>query len=232
MIPQRFGQGNVDWQQRINWEALRKKRVDKAHKYLAKYGIGSAIVYNWDRKRYLTSVWSHPYARHLPSSFILFVRDAGFPYVSYDSTAQGGCSRLQEDAPWLEGRLVSENELLQPHIIWHQETETAKEEWATTANQIKDLLKQHGVADLPVSIDYCNPYLYQALEKVGLKVVDGNAWIDECGMVKFDEEVLVMKMAAAIQEAGYGALYCDFRVGMRENDVQGIMAKAFYQAGV
>ncbi len=49
MIPLRFGQGNVDWQQRINWEELRKKRVDRAHKFMAKYGIGSAIVTVDDR---------------------------------------------------------------------------------------------------------------------------------------------------------------------------------------
>src|SRR5271157_923158 len=82
MIPLRFGQGNVDWQQRINWEELRKKRVEKAQAYMAKYGIGSAIVYNHDRKRYLTSLWNHPYSKHVPFHFALFVKDAGFPYVT------------------------------------------------------------------------------------------------------------------------------------------------------
>jgi Xaa-Pro aminopeptidase len=38
-------------------------------------------------------------------------------------------------------------------------------------------------------------------------------------------------MAASIQEAGYGALVRDFRVGMKENEAQGIMAKAIYDAG-
>jgi len=59
-IPLRFGQGNVDWQQRINWEELRKKRVDRAQKFMGKWGIGSAIVFNHDRRRYLSSVWTHP----------------------------------------------------------------------------------------------------------------------------------------------------------------------------
>ena len=81
-LPLRFGLGNVDWQQRINWEELRKKRVAKAHQFMTKYGIGSAIVYNHDRKRYLSSVWNHPYGKHLPHTFVLLIRDAGFPYVS------------------------------------------------------------------------------------------------------------------------------------------------------
>lgn len=52
---------------------------------MAKYGIGSAIVYNHDRKRYLTGVWNHPYERAVPSVFVLFIRDNGFPYVPVES---------------------------------------------------------------------------------------------------------------------------------------------------
>jgi Xaa-Pro aminopeptidase len=228
MIPVRFGQGNVDWQQRINWDELRRKRVKKAQKYMAKYGIGSAIVYNHDRKRYLTSLWNHPYSKHVPFKFALLIKDAGFPYVTAMSIDE---FRVKEDAPWLEGRILSEEELLQPPPFKYSNPSTAKKNWSTVATQIKKLLKKHGVADMPISVDYCGPYLIHALEEKGLTVVDGNSWIDECGMVKFDEEIILMKMAAAIQEAGYGALLRDFRVGMRENDAQGIMAKAIYQAG-
>jgi Xaa-Pro aminopeptidase len=227
-LPLRFGLGNVDWQQRINWEELRKKRVARAHQFMAKYGIGSAIVYNHDRKRYLSSVWNHPYGKHLPHTFVLLIRDAGFPYVS---VRENDGQRVQEDCPWLEGKLLTERELFQARIYRYQEPEAAKRQWATTAKQVKSLLQKHRVAGMPISVDYCNPYLFRALEQEGLKVVDGNGWIDECGMVKFDEEILLMKMAATIHERGYGALVKDFRVGMRENDVQSIVAGVIYGAG-
>jgi len=228
-IPLLFGQGNVDWQQRVNWEELRKKRVDRAQKFMAKWGIGAAIIYNHDRKRYLSSVWNHPYAKAIPRNFVLFVKDAGFPYmmVRNDHDAQ----QVKNDAPWLAGRLLDEKELSSPRPIRYAPPNEAKEMWATAAKQIKALLVKHRVADLPVSIDYCNPYMYFALEEAGLKVVDGNGWIDECGMVKFDEEIVLMKMAAAIHERGYGALVKDFRIGMTEKDVQNIVAGVIYGAG-
>jgi len=229
MLPLRFGQGNVDWQQRINWEELRKKRVARAHQFMAKWGIGSAIIYNHDRKRYLSSVWNHPYGKHLPYNFVLFIRDAGFPYVPVRE--QVDAKRVREDCPWLEGRLLTENELFQPRPYRYMPPDEAKRKWAITARQVKGLLKKHGVADLPISVDYCNPYMFYALQEEGLKVVDGNGWIDECGMVKFDEEILLMKMAAAIHERAYGALVKEFRVGMRENEVQNIVAGVIYGAG-
>lgn len=229
MLPLRFGQGNVDWQQRINWEELRKKRVERAHKFMAKWGIGSAIIYNHDRRRYLSSVWTHPYGKHLPYNFVLFIRDAGFPYVPVEKDVDA--QRVIEDCPWLKGRIVTEDELLQPKPYRYMPPEEAKRKWAITAKQVKGFLKRHGVADLPISVDYCNPYMFYALQEEGLKVVDGNGWIDECGMVKFDEEILLMKMAAAIHERAYGALVKEFRVGMRENEVQNIVAGVIYGAG-
>ena len=85
MIPLRYGLGNVDWQQRINWEELRERRVEKANQFMAKYGIGAALVYNHDRKRYLTGVWNHPYERAIPGTFCLLIRDNGFPYVPVET---------------------------------------------------------------------------------------------------------------------------------------------------
>ena len=228
MVPQRFGLGNVDWQQRINWEELRKKRVERANQFMEKHGVGSAIVYNHDRRRYLSSVWNHPYGKALPYCFVLMIRGAGFPYVPVRDI---DAKRVQEDCPWLEGRLLYEHELLQLKPYRYRDPEIAKTNWTTTARQIKGLLKKHGVADMPISIDYANLYLIDALREEGLTLVDGNSWIDECGMVKFDEEIVCMKTAATMNEAGYGAVYHDARVGMKENEIQGIMAKAIYDAG-
>ena len=84
---------------------------------------------------------------------------------------------------------------------------------------------------MPISTDYCSPHFSNALVEQGLKVVDENAWIDECRMMKFDEEILLMKMAVAIHERGYGALVKDFRVGMRENDVPNIVTDIIYGVG-
>lgn len=229
MIPLRYGLGNVDWQQRINWEELRKKRIERANQFMSKYGIGAALVYNHDRKRYLTSVWNHPYERAIPGTFALFIRDNGFPYVPVETHLDA--DRVSEDCPWLEGKLLNEHELLQPRLTRFRTDSLLKKQYGTCAGQVKDLLKKHGVADMPVSIDYGSPGLIHALEAEGLTIVDGSPWIDECGMVKFDEEIICMKMAASITEAGYGAVYRDARVGMKENDVQGIMIKAIYEAG-
>ena len=224
-----LGKMNVDWQQRVDFNRLRKDRVERAHKMLNKHGIGAAIVYNWDSQRYLSSAYKHVYHRHIPIHYSLLIRDKGFPYV----WAWPGLDeeRLEEDCPWLEGRIAGNDIIPQPWIIRMLDTAKAEKEWKQAAQHIKSIMKEHGVADLPVSIDYASPYLIHALEDEGLKVVDGNSWMLEARMVKTDDEVTLMAMAATCNEAGYGMLTRDLRPGMRENDAQAIMAKAIYEAG-
>ncbi len=228
MLPLTFGTASVDFATRINWDELRKKRMDRANTFMKKYGIGSSIIYHYDRTRYLASLPSHPYSTQTPKSFVLFIQDAGFPYMQGDRMMY---QTVKENCPWFEGRLLNEEELNMPHPCRYDSPEHAKQDWAKTAKQVKGLLKKHGVADMPVSVDFCSPYLYEALRAEGLTVVDGNAWFDEAMMVKFDEEILAMKMVAAIQERAWGTFIKDFRIGMKEMEGFGILAKAAFEGG-
>ncbi|MFC2007449.1 M24 family metallopeptidase [Chloroflexota bacterium] len=223
-----YGKFNVDWQQRVDFDRLRQDRIDKANAQLHKFGVGAAIVYSWDTSRYLGSPWCHPYGRHLPRRFALLIRDAGFPYVTVGDN-DGWWPR--HEAPWLEGRICTDDTLYQPTTINIIDEVAGLEDCKKTVQQIQGLMKKHGVEGLPVSIDWSGVFLPQALREAGITVVNGNTWALEASMVKTEDEVELMKMAATCNEAGYGALVKEFRVGMRENEVQSIMGKAIYNAG-
>jgi len=224
-----FGKHNVDWQQRVDFNRLRQDRLNKAHQAMHKYGVGAAIVYSWDSMRYLSSNFNHPYTRHIPWFPCVLIRDAGFPYICVREGVDDYW--LRRDSPWLEGRLITDEVLAAPQLIDLTEEADATQKWTKYVQQLQSLMKEHGVDGLPVSIDFAGAYLVRALQDAGIKVVDGNSWMLEAEMVKTDEEVELLKMAASCNEAGYSALVNEFRAGMRENDVQSIMSKAIYAAG-
>lgn len=224
-----WGKMNVDWQARVDFDRLRKERVAKANQMLHKHGIGSAIIYNWDSRRYVSSVWNHPYSRHIPFDYALLIRDGGFPYVHVMKGLDD--QRVREDCPWLEGRLLEDAHIGEAMVNRMTPEPAASELWKRNAQLIKSLLKEHGVADLPCSLDYAGPHLMKALQDQGINVVDGNAWMQEARMIKTDDEVALLRLAATCNEAGYSALAAELRPGMRENDAQAIMAKAIYAAG-
>ncbi|MFH0897165.1 MAG: M24 family metallopeptidase [Candidatus Bathyarchaeota archaeon] len=223
----KFGKMAFEWQQRIDFDKLRNDRLTRAHKMLHKWGIGAALVFNWDSGRYLSRPFNHPYARHLPSHFVVLCRDAGFPYYP----AGEGDKRVIDDSPWLKDRVVGHDVLADPGTIMLRPWEDQKKRWDKTAQQIKALMKNHKVADLPLSVDYASPIAIKALEDAGLKVVDGNAWILEADMIKTDEEIELMKLSATCNERGMSYLVREFMPGMTECDVRALMAKGIYEAG-
>ena len=223
----RYGKSNVDWQQRIDFKKLREDRLARAHKMLHKWGIGAALIFNWDSGRYLSRPFNHPYARHLPYNFVLLCRDAGYPYYpasEYDM-------RVLDDTPWLKDRVVTHDVLSDPEMLMLRSWEDQGQRWAKTAGQIKALMKKNGVDGLPLSVDYASPIVMESLKGAGLKVVDGTAWILEADMIKTEEEIELMKHAATCNELGMAYLSREFMPGMTENDVRALMAKGIYEAG-
>ncbi len=223
-----YGKMAVDWHPGINFDKLRKERLARANEMMHKYGIGAAIVYSWDSRRYLSSVWNHPYSRHIPFYYALLIRDAGFPYIH---VARLDAAQVARDCPWLEGRLIEDWEHGVSRVNhWLPDSE-AEELWKRNAQEIIGILKEHGVENEPVSLDWAGPYLMHALEAEGLKVVDGNPWMLEARMIKTEEEISLLKMAATCNEAGYSAVVEKVRPGWRENDVQAVMSEAIYRSG-
>jgi len=222
-----YGKMNVDWQQRIDFAKLRQDRLDKANKMLHKWGIGAALVFSWDSGRYLGRPWNHPYTKHLVSHFILLIRDGGFPYYPIREAEM----RILEDTPWLKDRLVTPDVLADPAVIMLRPWEDQEKRWAKTAAQIKSIMKQHGVDNLPISVDYTGPIVTKALEGVGLSVVDGNAWILEADMVKTDDEIELMRQAATCNDAGMARLIREFTPGMTEAEARGIMTRGIFASG-
>src|SRR4030042_4656517 len=164
----KYGKSNVDWEQRIDFSKLREYRMDRAHKMLHKWGIGAALVFNWDSGRYLSRPFNHPYARHLPSHWVLLCRDAGYPYYPVSPND----ARVIEEMPWLKDRVVGHDILSDPGTIMLRPWEEQQKRWAKTAEQIKALMKKHKVDSLPIGVDYASPTVIDALRTVGLKVVD------------------------------------------------------------
>jgi len=135
---------------RVDFDRLRKDRIDKMNKAMTKYGVGSMIIYDWDVKRYVSSYWAHPYTKHHPAHFHFLLKGAGFPYVT------AGRYPEEHNCSWLKDRIVGEDVISQPSVpnAGMFKADELASKWKKTAGQVKALMKKHRVADLPVGIDY------------------------------------------------------------------------------
>jgi Xaa-Pro aminopeptidase len=99
------------------------------------------------------------------------------------------------------------------------------------AEEIKDLLVQAGVADMPIGVDLIEPGMWLELEKVGLKLVDGQQVMLDAREIKNIDEIVLLNQAAAMVDAAYQLIYEDLKPGVRENDIVARVNKLLYELG-
>jgi Xaa-Pro aminopeptidase len=70
-----------------------------------------------------------------------------------------------------------------------------------------------------------------ALQKEGLKIVDGQELMSNIRVIKTQDEISLLNHSAAMVDAAYHDLYKAMKPGMRENEAVGLVAKRLYDLG-
>jgi len=223
-----FGPYNVDYEQRIyNPERMRKYRLDRAHAALYKYGLGAMICFDFDDWRYLGYYTWHNYMRRRPQRFLLLIRDQGYPYAPASDKATGEYQLM----PWLRDKMILQYQTSGQFGLSFDK-EWQDKQWAAQADEIKGLLQQHHVDNLPVGIDaHFVIGVVDACRQAGINIVDGNPAMAEARMIKNEDEIECCRVAGAITESAHWEVCKALRPGITEWQVGGVAAKAVYDLG-
>jgi Xaa-Pro dipeptidase len=99
------------------------------------------------------------------------------------------------------------------------------------AKEIYGLLKEAGVEKMPIGIDIIEPPMMFQLQKVGLKIVDGQQTMLEAREIKNVDEIALLNRAAAMVDGAYDLINEKLRPGVRENDLVAEVNKFLYTHG-
>ena len=193
-----FGKYAVDYEQRVNYDRLRKERVQRAKKQMEMDGIGALISFDHANIRYLTSYYVTTPMRNIETQLVFIARN-GEPYLFGGGTP----SETERRMPWLEGRV-------RPAALPVKMA-------AKDANDnlikmfIKDiikLMKEHGVEEEPLGIDGTTlQMLYaEAFNKKRIKVVHGKPTMDKARLIKTQDEIELMRITCANSETAFAAI--------------------------
>lgn len=220
----------VDFQQRTyNPERMRKERLERAHAAMEKYGFGAMILYDFDNHRYLGYYSIHQYARRRLGAYVLLIRGAGYPYVPVDEYSP---TRETVLMPWLKDRMkLKTSRPYMTQMAFPQQPDYWVVEWDKTAAEIKSFLVDHGVADMPVGIDYAGFHMTAACQRAGIQICDGSHVMAAARMIKTEDELHCIEMAGTIAEGGYMAVCRALHPGVTELEMAGVAANAMYRLG-
>jgi Xaa-Pro dipeptidase len=101
----------------------------------------------------------------------------------------------------------------------------------SAVTEIKGMLEDAGVADLPVGVDIVEPPFLFEMQRQGLKVVDSQQLMLDARQIKSSDEIALLSMAAAMVDGVYQDIVEALKPGVRENEIVALANKRLYEMG-
>lgn len=215
----RYGTMGVDFEERVNFDRLRRERLEKAKAALKASGLGSLVCYDFDNIRYITGTSVGEWCRNKMNRYCI-LPSGGEPLLFDPATPAKKVA-----CPWIADRVFPAVGSMRGAIP----PETGSVE--KVAQDVYKWLKEYGVEKKPVGMDIADIPLVRALEKKGLEIVDGQETMLEARIVKTKDEIELLKVSAAMVDAAYEEVVRAIRPGARENDLVAVANYHLYKLG-
>ena len=207
-----WGLQGVDWQERINFERLRKERYERTVAKLKKYGVAVALL-SGVNQRYATAVMPSSvgeYTAELGGFALVF---ADYPleesiiYISGPLARQG-----RKNVPWIK----PENMKYANKFFSEFGKEFVAEQVAEQAKKVKQDLKEKGLEKEQIGILSMMPELRAAFENEGLRLTSIKDAMVEARMIKTVDEINLLKQVGNIGDKIWYRLYESLKPGVSE----------------
>jgi Xaa-Pro aminopeptidase len=217
-----WGTMAVDWETRVDYDRLRKYRLERAQEQLNKNQIGAFLCFEFYNIRYLTGLHIGEWARDKMNRYVLLLR--GQEPIMFEMGTAAIAHKLH--APWIADRV----RYALP--TWTRADGLKGAEIAgNLAHYIKHLLQEHGLEREPLAVDLSDIVFMNALHSEGIEVVDARSPMLDARLIKNPDEIQLLKVAAAMADAAYDSIVRAIRPGIRENELVAVANDTLYRLG-
>jgi Xaa-Pro aminopeptidase len=212
----------VDFESRVEFDRLRRYRLARARQALENSDLGALLLFDVNNIRYVSATKIGEWERDKLARFALLAR--GKEPIVWDFGSAAVHHQLY--APWLlkehcKAGLIGLRGTVPPSFGLMQHH----------AEEIASLLRDAGVAKMPLGVDIIEPPMMFELEKTGLKVQDGQQVMLEAREIKNVDEIALLNRAATMVDGVYQQIYEELRPGVRENDIVANANRFLYEHG-
>jgi len=215
----------TDVEMRIDFDAMRKYRLQRAREMMDKYDLGALVCFDNDNIRYITNTNLHEWTRGKYFRWCVLPRD-GEPYLFEVGTA---AVVKRELCPWLKP------ENIRPSMPWHRGANPRALNFELARNavgEIKAILQKHGVADMPVGVDEMEMYFIDAMQHHELKIANAYDAMFDARIIKSAEELKIIDLSASLVDGVYAQVADFVKPGVRENEIVALISGWLIEHGV
>ncbi|MCY4092647.1 MAG: Xaa-Pro peptidase family protein [Caldilineaceae bacterium] len=222
MTVRTYGLMGVDWEERINFDRLRRERLARAKQHLQESEMGALLCFDMNNIRYITATHIGTWAVDKLNRFCLLPQND--KPIMWDF---GSAARHHElYCPWLgEGRSRAGISTLRGAML----PQSGRAE--DVARKIRIELEERGLLGEPLGVDVIELPVLFALQKEGIEVVDGQQLMQNVRIIKTEDEITLLSTACMMVDAAYEELYRTMRPGIKESECVGIVSKLLHDLG-
>ncbi len=217
-----WGPAQVDWQERINVERMRRERLAKSQAAMKKHGLAACLLVRPDNLRYTTSTKGVPFAGQMRYALVF----ADHKPIIYEhgplkEHAMVHCTWIGEENwrdaySWMGGAPGPVASLAEAKLF---------------ATSIFEDLKAKGLTQEKIGVDTLDELGRQALKELGLTLVSAQDAMMEARRTKTADEINCHKMAASFASVAFYNLARTLHPGMRETELASTAMKVMIDAG-
>jgi Xaa-Pro dipeptidase len=217
-----WGPSAVDFEQRVDFRRLHRYRLARTRAALKGSGLGSLLCFDQYNIRYMTSTVIGNWARDKFTRYSLLAGDAEPHLWDFGSAAKH--HRLF--APWLpqhncHAGMLGLRGAIHPGMGLMRQA----------AQELKSILDENGVGDMPVGVDVVEPAMLFELQAAGIDVRDGQQIMLDARELKSADEIALLNMSASIVDGTYQTIAEHLKPGIRENEIVGLANHRLYDLG-
>jgi Xaa-Pro aminopeptidase len=216
------GHMGVDYEQRVDFDRLRRYRLARAKASLESSECGAFLLFDFYNIRYTTQTWIGGALGDKMTRYALLTRDHGPTLWDFGSAARH--HRLH--SPWLEQEdcragMLGLRGAIAPTVGLME----------SAVREIKGMLVEAGVAGAPIGVDIVEPAFLFEMQRQGLRVVDAQQLMLDARQIKSSDEVMLLNQAAAMVDGVYQDIVEALKPGIRENEIVALANKRLYEMG-
>ncbi|MBW1723610.1 MAG: aminopeptidase P family protein [Deltaproteobacteria bacterium] len=206
-----YSQTGADWQYRVDFERLRKERLERAREQMNAHDLGALVLFAGANIRYVTGGYQGNWKYNINIRYAVLPQ-GGEPVLFETAGSDMVCAKM--DLPWMEGRI-------RPAMTWQWAEGAVPYMAGKMADDVLGVLKDHGVEKEKIGIDNLDMPALQAFQERGLNIVNGWPAMSAARVIKTRDEIELLKQASAIGDAAMWKIKYEWlKPGVREREIE------------
>ncbi|MCK6629958.1 MAG: Xaa-Pro peptidase family protein [Anaerolineae bacterium] len=206
-----YSQTGADWQQRVDFERLRKDRLQRAREQMDAHDLGALVLFAGANVRYVTGSYQGNWKYNINIRYAV-LPNGGEPVLFETAGSDLQCAKI--DLPWMENRI-------RPAMTWQWAEGAVPHMAGKMVDSIIEVLDAHGVRKERIGIDNLDMPALDAFRERDLNIVNGWPAMSKARVVKTPDEIELLKQASSIGDAAMWRIKYEWlKPGVREREIE------------